>query len=106
MGRWNTEWRIVDGIMEEHLSNSEVCILLLSEKFEHSEACMDELYSMVNSGKPIIPICLNDYKPSFSIVLLFKQREYMIILSGPAFSTPLQVFWPYPNAWFRRPDNV
>lgn len=52
MGRWNTEWRIVDGIMEEHLSNSEVCILLLSEKFEHSEACMDELYSMVNSGNP------------------------------------------------------
>ena len=58
----------MDGIIEEHLSNSEVCILLLSEKFEHSEACMDELYSMVNSGKPIIPICLNDYKPSFSIV--------------------------------------
>lgn len=60
--------RWVDRILER-ISNSEVCILLLSEKFEHSEACMNELDFIVIRGKPIIPICLNDYDPNISIWL-------------------------------------
>lgn len=58
----------VDKILER-LSNSEACILLLSEKFENSNACMNELDFMVWRSKPIIPICLNDYDPNISIEL-------------------------------------
>lgn len=70
--------RWVDRILER-LSNSEVCILLLSGKFEHSEACMNELDFIVKRGKPIIPICLNDYDPNISIELSIGNVQTMRI---------------------------
>ena len=64
-------------ILASHLLRSEVCILLLSEEFEKSENCSNELDLMQKKHKNILPVCLNNYEPSPYMTITFGNRREM-----------------------------
>lgn len=64
-------------ILASHLLRSEVCILLLSEEFERSENCSNELDLMQKEHKYILPVCLNNYELSPYMTITFGNRREM-----------------------------
>lgn len=64
-------------ILASHLLRSEVCILLLSEEFEKSENCSNELDLMQKKHKNILPVCLNNYEPSPYMTITYGNRREM-----------------------------
>lgn len=72
-----------------HLIKSRVCISLLSEEYEHSNHCKNELELMQNKYKHMLPICLNGYEISPGIMLTLGNTKVMRVAENSNISEVL-----------------